>query len=131
MTVAVLHSESARGKAALNAAAEEAVWRGQALAILHIIPGADQPSAEDPALLELLTNRLEGFGDLKWTAHTAPEEFDTADALLELAEEVDASLLVIGSKRRTPVGKLILGSMVQRVLLDAHIPVLVVKAAGS
>ena len=51
-------------------------------------------------------------------------------SLLDLADEVGASLLVLGAKRRTPVGKLLLGSMVQRVLLDAQIPVLVVKASS-
>lgn len=130
MTIAVLYSETARGSAALQAAAEEAGWRGQPLAVLQIIPGADEPAAEDPALLASLTTKLEAFPDLTWTVHRAPEEFDTAEALLDLADEVDASLLVIGAKRRTPVGKLLLGSMVQRVLLDAHLPVLVVKASS-
>jgi nucleotide-binding universal stress UspA family protein len=49
--------------------------------------------------------------------------------LVNVAEEVGADFLVIGLRRRTPVGKLILGSDAQRILLDATCPVLAVKAA--
>lgn len=128
MTVAVAHSESARGRSALKGAAEEAVLRGQPLAVLHIIPGVDEPQAEDAALTAQIAAELADFTDLTWNVHTAPERYDTAEAVLDLALKVDASLLVIGSRRRTPVGKLLLGSTVQRVLLEAQIPVLVVKA---
>ena len=54
--------------------------------------------------------------------------FEAAEDLVSVAEANDAVLIVIGLRRRTPVGKLILGSNAQRVLLDAHCPVLAVKA---
>jgi nucleotide-binding universal stress UspA family protein len=53
---------------------------------------------------------------------------DAADEVVEAADRVKASLIVIGMRRRTPTGKLITGSQAQRILLDAHCPVLAVKA---
>ena len=52
-----------------------------------------------------------------------------AEAILEQAETVSATLLVIGLRPRTPVGKFIMGSSAQSVLLAADCPVLAVKAA--
>ena len=52
----------------------------------------------------------------------------TGGQTVEEAERVGASLIVIGLRRRTPVGKLILGSNAQRILLDASCPVLAVKS---
>ncbi len=56
-----------------------------------------------------------------------PDSDDPADDLITAAEESGASLIVIGLRRRTPVGKLILGASAQRILLDAPCPVLAVK----
>mgnify|MGYP000844819877 CR=1 FL=1 len=50
-----------------------------------------------------------------------------ADNLVDMSYEPDVELLVIGVRRRSPVGKLLLGSLSQRVLLDAHCPVVAVK----
>ena len=48
--------------------------------------------------------------------------------LIDVADEVNADFIVIGMRRRSPVGKLLLGSIAQQVLLDASCPVLAVKS---
>lgn len=53
---------------------------------------------------------------------------DPVQDVLHAAEEVAADLIVIGIRRRSPVGKLILGSHAQAILLEATAPVLAVKA---
>jgi nucleotide-binding universal stress UspA family protein len=53
---------------------------------------------------------------------------EPAEEVVELAEELGAELIVIGMRHRTAVGKFLLGSTAQRILLDAPCPVLSVKA---
>jgi nucleotide-binding universal stress UspA family protein len=56
---------------------------------------------------------------------------DAADEVLDAAEQHRADLIVIGLRRRSPVGKLIMGSTAQRILLEALCPVLAVKASRA
>jgi nucleotide-binding universal stress UspA family protein len=55
---------------------------------------------------------------------------EPAEDVIAVAAENGADLIVIGLRRRSPVGKLLLGSNAQRILLDADCPVLAVKAQG-
>ena len=52
---------------------------------------------------------------------------NATDAVLRAAEEHDADLIVVGMRRRSPVGKAVLGSSSQDILLQADCPVLGVK----
>lgn len=52
---------------------------------------------------------------------------DIADEILAVAKEIGADAVVIGIRHRTPVGKLIMGSVAQRVIIDAACPVISVK----
>ena len=52
---------------------------------------------------------------------------DIADEILAVAGDVDADAIVIGIRHRSPVGKLIMGSVAQRVIIDAACPVIAVK----
>lgn len=51
---------------------------------------------------------------------------DAADQIVEYAVDNDASYLVVGGRRRSPVGKALFGSVTQEVLLNAPIPVVTV-----
>ncbi|MGN9842565.1 universal stress protein [Nonomuraea sp. H19] len=55
------------------------------------------------------------------------QDNDPAAALLDVAQQESASLVVIGVPRRSPVGKLLMGSTAQRILLESPCPVLAVK----
>ena len=48
-----------------------------------------------------------------------------ADGLLRLADEVDASLIVVGSSHRGPLGRVVFGSTAERVMRRASTPVAV------
>jgi nucleotide-binding universal stress UspA family protein len=117
--IVVGYSASAEGRAALERATSEATLRGSELVVVHTAPDAD---------IADLTRELETSG-VPHEVRSAGDALDPADELLRAAEAADAEFIVIGLRRRSPVGKLLLGSNAQRVLLDAACPVLAVKAA--
>ena len=54
-------------------------------------------------------------------------EIPTATGILNIADEINADLIVMGSHGRTGLKKFILGSLAQEVLTICPIPVLIVK----
>ena len=53
---------------------------------------------------------------------------EALEEIMDLVEATKASLLIIGLRKRSPVGKLFLGSVAQDILLNVPCPVLAVKA---
>ena len=132
-TVVVGYVATPEGEAALDRAVEEARLRQGSLLVVcshRGDPGRHQDSGEHDAEVETVSARLEGTG-VSYEVRTLARGFEPAEDLLSLAEASGAELIVIGLRRRTPVGKLILGSNAQRVLLDAQCPVLAVKAEAG
>jgi nucleotide-binding universal stress UspA family protein len=132
MTVAVAHQvASASNQIALRVAAQEAALRGTDLAVLHIVDSLDLDVREayQQGLADEVDKALEAAGaaGLSWRLHLGVTEDDVAEKVLGLAREVSASLLVIGARRRSPVGKFLLGSVTQTLILEADVPVIVVK----
>ncbi|KAF1044012.1 universal stress protein [Xylophilus sp.] len=75
-----------------------------------------------------LTAARDAFGLAGITATTAVVEGHVVHrGIVQTAQEIGADLLVIGSHGRRGLEKLVLGSVTQRVLSEAHLPVLVVR----
>jgi nucleotide-binding universal stress UspA family protein len=128
MTVVVGWTPDARGHAALVRGAQEARVHGEALLVVNATSGTSTvddrfAGASDVTEVRSLLASLGVEAEVR-----QPVVRDVTDALLDVAEEVDASVLVIGIRHRSPVGKLLMGSTAQRILLDARCPVLAVKA---
>jgi len=122
--IVVGYVDKPEGRAALSRAVAEAKLRRTALVV--VLSRAIADPAADEALASVKAD-LEAEG-LHHEVRTPDSGVGPAEALIATAEEVSADFIVIGLRRRSPVGKLILGSNAQRVLLDAPCPVLAVKA---
>ena len=129
MTIVVGYIPRPEGIAAVDRAIAEAELRGMRLVVVNTGHHGDynDPSFASSQDIDALDSQLTARGidhEIRQpTRGRAP-----ADELLDAAAETDARLIVIGLRRRSPLGKLITGSTAQQVLLDASCDVLAVKA---
>ena len=127
MTVVVGYIPDQYGEAALTAGIEEAQRRGTGLVVVNATKGdalVDRRYVGEAGLAGL-EERLAELG----MTHEVRQAMgpDVAEEILRVATDTDAAVIVIGLRHRTPVGKMIMGSVAQQVLLDAPCPVLAVK----
>jgi nucleotide-binding universal stress UspA family protein len=127
MTVLVAYSPDQYGRAALEYGILEAtrgqerlvvvnVTRGDALVDVRYAGTADAQAVRDRiAALPVDTEFRQSMSE------------DIADEVLAVADIENPRLLVVGIRHRTSVGKLLLGSVAQRLILEAHCPVVAVK----
>lgn len=133
MPVAVAHQVSSTSRIALAEAAREASMRQTDLAVLHVVESLDLDiaAANRSGISDEVERVLSETGlDVAWELYLATGEENVASAILSLVDDIDADILVIGARRRSPVGKFILGSVTQTLILQADIPVFVVKDKG-
>ena len=115
------------GEAALAHGLDEAVRRNTGVVVVNTTKGdalVDRRylGAEGKVTLE---QRLAESGVDHEVRQTMGS--DVADEILAVAKDVGADAIVIGIRHRSPVGKLIMGSVAQRVIIDATCPVIAVK----
>jgi nucleotide-binding universal stress UspA family protein len=125
--IVVGYSADPYGRAALERGIEEAKLRGTTLKVINSTTGeayADPRFARSGEVHDV-EKRLADCG-VEFEL-TQPVGVDTAEELLKAMDGADAELLVIGIRHRTPVGKLLLGSVSQQLLLECPRPVLAVK----
>lgn len=116
MTVLVASTGTDEGRVAVEQAVVEAGRRGQDLIIFHLDHSAvPEPSTDVPVRV----------------LRPDAKDRDPVGALLDAAQREEVSLVVIGVRRRSAVGKLLLGSQAQQILLEAGASVLAVKPPPS
>ncbi len=130
MTVAVAHQVSATARLALTHAVQEAKYRSTDLAVLHVVNSAldaDREEAYRIGVSDEIERAVGPDSDVSWKLHLQTVSGDFGDAIVELTDKLRPDLLVLGARRRSPVGKALLGSIAQTIILEASVPVLVVK----
>jgi nucleotide-binding universal stress UspA family protein len=115
MSVLVAVPDSPEGIAALAAGVSEADLLATDLVVVNL------------ALKPLDTSTVPVGTQIKVIDRTGKGDRDPVDAVLDELRTHDVSRLVIGLKRRSPVGKALLGSISQRLLLESPVPVVAVK----
>lgn len=115
MSVLVAVPDSPEGIAALAAGAAEADLLGTDLIVVNLALRPIDPSSVPTGTQVKVIDR------------SGRSDRDPAEAVLDEIRDHDVSRLVIGLKRRSPVGKALLGSLSQRLLLESPVPVVAVK----
>ena len=129
MTILVGYIPTPQGEAALAAAIGEARAHEESVLVINMsrddkLVDAHRAAGSD---LDRLDRDLAESG-VEHEVRRIEHGTDPADQILEVVEAEHPRMLVIGIRHRTAVGKLLLGSTAQRLLLDATCPVLAVKA---
>ncbi|MBG6182982.1 nucleotide-binding universal stress UspA family protein [Arthrobacter sp. CAN_A214] len=127
-TIVVGYVPNPLGDAAVEEAIREARRRAAALLVVNttradrlVDPG--YADSEDVSKLEAV---LRDSG-VPYTIQHGISEATAAEEVLDAAQKTGAELIVLGLRHRTPVGKLIMGSTAQNILLAAKCNVLAVK----
>ena len=132
MTILLAYVSRPEGRAALDKAIEISKERQEPMLIVNASPGGPQ---EDVSLVpafeveqieaELAAKGIQAEFKQYVRGNNAVEEIN------DMVETRDISLLIIGLRKRTAVGKLLLGSVAQEILMTVPCPVLCVKAPGA
>jgi nucleotide-binding universal stress UspA family protein len=130
VTIVVGYTPTPVGRAALTTAIAEARKSDRPLVVVNTSRGdaLDDPAFAQPADLDWVRATLEEAG-VTFTIRQEVRGREAADELIDVLEEVGAELCVIGIRRRSAVGKMVLGSNAHRILMDSPCPVLTVRAA--
>lgn len=130
MTIIVGYVPSPQGEAALDRAIVEA-GRDDGQKLVVVNASKSDPIEDDRAIaskqkLAQIEERLrDSVADFEIKQVLRGQ--DPAGEIVDTADRFSASLIVIGLRRRSSVGKMLFGSTAQGVLMDANCPVLAVK----
>jgi nucleotide-binding universal stress UspA family protein len=119
MSVLVAVTDSAEGKAALEVAANEADLLNVQLTVVNLT-GA-----------ELDTSSIATEVPYEVVSPSGGDVDEVEQVLAAIEERPEVTRLVVGVRKRSPIGKAVLGSIAQRLILEASVPVLSVKTSDA
>ena len=120
MSVLVAVTDSPEGKAALEAAANEAASHNVPLTAVNLTNA------------DLDTSKLADGVPVEVVVPTSGSDVDEVEQVLQAIEErPEVTRLVVGVRKRSPIGKAVLGSIAQRLILESTVPVLSVKTSDA
>ena len=129
MTILVAYAPRPEGQVALEKGLEIAKRRHEHLVVVNASPGgsgedASKADVQDVERVELILANSGLSAEFKQfvRGNSAVDEIEA------LVESLPVSLLIIGLRQRSKVGKLIMGSVAQDILMSVPCPVLAVKA---
>ena len=130
MKILVGYIPTPEGMAALDYAMAEAKHNEAHLTVLNTGKNGDyaDPQFASSQDMDALEAQLSGLG-VGFEVRRPTDGKTAAEAMLETATEIEADQIVIGIRRRNPLGKLITGSTAQAILFGADCPVVGVKPA--
>jgi len=119
-------------KGVVETAHELATSMGMELVILHVVPEDEDEDAARAEIEDIVTSAigtLDGV-DLRIMPEQTRRDLPTgrtANHILQVAEELKPDYIVIGSRKRTGLGKILLGSVSKLILANADVPVVTVE----
>lgn len=130
MRILVGYTRTELGEAVVRRAVEEARLRDAELFVLNTQRSSSDGDQDESAAYQQGLEELQQQLDREGISHRVLD-YTVGDSLAEdilaAARKNEVDLLVIGLRRRSPVGKLVMGSTAQEILLNADCPVLAVK----
>jgi nucleotide-binding universal stress UspA family protein len=132
MTIVLGYIPTAQGEAALTFAIEEALLRKTELLVVNSGKGEsliDEHFAQ-PKQLDIVREKVEMAGLICHLRHRVRGQ-NGAHEVLDVAEEAKATMIVIGTGKRSPVESLLLGSDTSEIVAKAHCPIMIVNAASE
>lgn len=127
MTIVIGYTADQFGHAALEHGIAEAKLRGTGLLVINSTSGeayVDSRFASGSQAQDVEARLAECGVPFELTQ---PVGVDAVEELLAAMDSPEAELLVVGIRHRSPVGKLLLGSVAQKLILECPKPVLAVK----
>ena len=130
---------SETSRLALNEAADMARRDGSELALVHVLEGPASMGDVATSVARLLESKEAELE--KWKSEAEQRSGgkvrstvipgSAAEEICRFAQEGAFDLVVLGTHGRTGIRRLMLGSVAEKVVREAHCPVLVVRPTGK